>query len=234
MDLQKKYLSDVPLIALVTANTVPLYGVLFVGWDAFAVVALYWSENLIVGFYNIIKMAIVKADGPMEHLSKLFLIPFFIFHYGAFCAVHGFFVLAMFAGMAKQGKTGSSGPIADGGLFFMSLLYAVIKQLLLVMTPTQLICVGALALSHGVSFVYNFLIKNERGKADVKSLMGSPYSRIVVMHIAIIFGAFLMMVLKTPASIVIVLVIMKTYVDIKLHLHEHKKFKTRRRANVMT
>ncbi len=224
MDLQKKYLSDVPLIALVAANIIPVYGVLFVGWDAFAVVALYWSENLIVGFYNVIKMAIAKAGSLREHLSKLFLIPFFIVHYGAFCAVHGFFVLAMFSG-GQQGET--SAPAVNEGLFFMSMLYAVVKQLLLVLTPTQLVCVGALAASHGVSFVYNFLIKDERSKADVQMLMGSPYSRIVVMHLAIIFGAFLMTALKTPASIVIVLVIMKTYFDIKLHLREHKKLKAR-------
>lgn len=230
MELQKNYWSDVPLIALVAANIIPVYGVLFVGWDAFAVVALYWSENLIVGFYNVIKMAIAKAGSMREHLSKLFLIPFFIVHYGAFCAVHGFFVLAMFSG----GQQGETSVAVNEGLFFMSMLYTVVKQLLLVLTPTQLVCVGALGLSHGVSFVYNFLIKNERSKADVQMLMGSPYSRIVVMHLAIIFGAFLMIALKTPASIVIVLVIMKTYFDIKLHLREHRKLKTRRRKKVMT
>ena len=48
MDLQKKYLSDVPLIALVAANLVPLYGVLFVGWDAFAVVVLLYVLTIFV------------------------------------------------------------------------------------------------------------------------------------------------------------------------------------------
>ena len=96
MKLNSKDLTNIPLIVLVAANLIPLWGVIFWDWDAFNVVLLYWSENIVVGFYNILKMAFARVSRPAEHLGKLFLIPFFSVHYGGFCAVHGFFVLMLF------------------------------------------------------------------------------------------------------------------------------------------
>ena len=35
MKLSKKDLLDIPVISLLIANAIPLWGVLFLGWDAF-------------------------------------------------------------------------------------------------------------------------------------------------------------------------------------------------------
>lgn len=96
MRLLKKYGSNIPLLVLIGANAVPLWGVLVLDWDAFYIVLLYWAENLAIGFYNILKIAFAKVPRPAEHLGKLFLIPFFIIHYGGFTGIHGLFVLALF------------------------------------------------------------------------------------------------------------------------------------------
>jgi hypothetical protein len=45
---------------------VPLWGVLFFNWDAFYLVFLYWSENLVIGFYNILKMLLSQPLNPDE------------------------------------------------------------------------------------------------------------------------------------------------------------------------
>src|SRR5882724_7957891 len=42
--------------ALIAANALPLFGVLFLGWDTFSIVALYWTENVIIGAINVLKM----------------------------------------------------------------------------------------------------------------------------------------------------------------------------------
>ena len=84
-------LGRLPLISLLAANAIPLVGVLFAGWDAFGIVLLYWAENLAVGFYNVLKIAFVKVKDPKEHLGKLFMIPFFIIHFGGFTGGHGVF-----------------------------------------------------------------------------------------------------------------------------------------------
>ncbi len=90
MKLLKKDSLDVPIVALLAANTIPLFGVLFLGWDAFYIVLLYWTENLVIGFYNVLKMVFAAVPHPVAHMGKLFIIPFFIVHYGGFTAVHGF------------------------------------------------------------------------------------------------------------------------------------------------
>ena len=81
---------------------------------------------------------------------------------------------------------------------------------------------GIFMASHGVSFVHNFLIKGEYASTNPQKLMAQPYARIVVMHIAILAGCFLAAAFKSPLPILIVLIALKTVLDVKLHLREHK------------
>ncbi|MEZ6071191.1 MAG: DUF6498-containing protein [Pirellulales bacterium] len=53
------------VIALVIANAIPLIGVLFFSWSTFAIMALYWAENVIIGGVNVLKM-ITCAPDPDE------------------------------------------------------------------------------------------------------------------------------------------------------------------------
>jgi len=47
--------------SLILSNLIPLIGVLFFGWDVSTILILYWSENVIIGFYNIFKMAMARG-----------------------------------------------------------------------------------------------------------------------------------------------------------------------------
>ena len=98
----QKSLTNLPLISLLVANTLPVVGVLCFGWDAFAIVLLYWSENIVVGFYNVLKMAFAKVRHRRKDDGKLFMIPFFTVHYGIFTMVHGAFVVGFFKGDMDQ------------------------------------------------------------------------------------------------------------------------------------
>ena len=218
--LLKKYRLDIPLLTLIAANTIPVWGVLFLGWDAFYIVILYWAENLAVGFYNILKIAFARVPRPIEHLGKLFLIPFFIIHYGGFMAVHGLFILVLFKKSTGGFLSGNTWPCF---LVFVQMLLNVIKQAYSVMTVPMKYALAGLFLSHGVSFVDNFLLKREFASARPDKLMGSPYSRIVVMHIAIIVGAFFTFAIGSPVALLVVLIVLKTVLDVKLHLREHTK-----------
>ena len=42
--------------ALIAANCLPLFGVLFFGWDTFSIIFLYWAENVVIGAINVLKM----------------------------------------------------------------------------------------------------------------------------------------------------------------------------------
>jgi len=221
MDLQKKDLTELSVLGLIAANVLPVFGVLYFKWDAFAIVLLYWAENLVIGFYNILKMALAKVAHPIEHLGKLFLIPFFVVHFGGFAAVHGLFILLLFG----KGQSLSSG----GGqhpwpcfLIFVQLLIGVIWQVCSTIPANMKIAIAALFVSHGISFINNYILKREFASAKPKDLMGQSYSRVVVMHVAIIAGAFLSAALHSPAGILLALIALKTILDVKLHLREHR------------
>jgi uncharacterized protein YjfI (DUF2170 family) len=203
-----RYFSNIPLTALVAANAIPLFGVIFLGWDAFLIVLLYWAENLVVGFYNILKMALAAAPPQRgmpraaAHLGKLFLIPF------------------MFKNTEDKFMEGADWPCF---LVFLQMLLNVIKRAYSAIPANMKFALLALFISHGVSFVYNYLLKREFATMKLEKQMMMPYARIFVMHIAIIAGGILVGALGSPAALLFVLVVLKTILDAALHLLEHRK-----------
>jgi len=199
----------VSIVSLTAANLVPLFGAVFLGWNALYIVLLYWAENVIIGFYNILKMAFWKPKQSAGHLTKLFFIPFFTFHYGMFTFVHGVFVMALFSGAFTNHGGFSNGPS-------FALLCSVLSG-------DRIFALAALFISHGISFVSNYFVGGEYKRTSIEKLMKAPYGRIVVLHIAIILGGFITQALGQPVGVLVILIIMKIALDIKLHLMQHKK-----------
>jgi len=206
--------------ALIGANLIPIAGTIFFRWDVSFIVLLYWLENLIVGFYNILKMATLKMTDKAGHLQKLFIIPFFCVHYGGFCAIHGVFLTAFFKiGTETLSFTGSG----DwwGPLIFLQLLFSVIAKLWASRPPEMIWAVLGLFISHGISFVENYLLGGEYKKKDLRKLMHLPYQRIVVMHIAILASGIFVMQLDSPLPLMIILISLKILFDLYLHKKSH-------------
>ena len=206
---------------LMVANLLPLFGVVFLGWNAAAIVLLYWIENLIVGSINILRMILVKVESPAGQFQKLFMIPFFCVHFGGFCAVHGFFLLAFFK-IGADWKAFAPGDSWMGPLIFLQLLYSVVMQLWQSRPPGLEWPVLGLAVSHGISFVKNFLFGQEYRLLKINQIMMRPYKRIVLMHVAIIAGGALVMMLGSPVGLLCVLIFLKIGMDIWLHVKSHK------------
>ena len=200
-------------VVLLLVNLLPLGGVLFLDWDVGALVVLYWAENLVVGAYNLLKMATVA--GPMAVFPGLF----FLIHYGGFCAVHGLFILTLLLGGSPNVGDEPPWPLF---LVFVQLLVQVVEAVLAQAPPAWLLAVGGLVISHGYSFVTNFLLGGEREQATIRTLMSAPYRRIVVLHVAVIAGGFGVMALGEPLVLLLALVALKTVTDIALHRREHR------------
>jgi len=199
------------VIALVAVNLFPIFGVLYWGWEIFPIMLLYWSENVIVGFYNVLRLATCRPEEKYSWLGKIFFIPFFIVHYGGFTAGHGVFVAAIFS----QNATGYS-----GGFSPLEILRFIVENKLF-------LAIAALFVSHGYSFVANYLGKGEYEKADVQTLMMQPYRRVIVLHITIIIGGFLMMALNSPFIGLLFFILFKTFMDFGAHVKEHRKVRRR-------
>lgn len=218
-ELQKPSLS---IQALTVANLVPLLGVVFLGWDAAAIVLLYWIENLIVGSFNILRMILVKAESRGKQIQKLFLIPFFCVHFGGFCAVHGFFLLTFFK-IGADGDMFNPGAPWMGPFIFLQLLFSVVMQLWQSRPPGLEWPALGLAVSHGLSFIKNFILEQEYRMLNINEIMMRPYKRIVLMHVAIIAGGMLVMKLGSPVGLLCVLIFLKIAMDIWLHARLHRK-----------
>jgi hypothetical protein len=193
--------------ALVLANLVPLVGVVFLGWDVFVVVFLFWLENVVVGFFNLLRMLWIERGAEQFPLAKLLVMPFFLVHYGMFTAIHGVFVLVLFGGMMQRGAE-----------------FPTVQTVVDIVTRYHLwIPVLALFASHGYSFIANYVASQEYRRVTLQQLMRQPYTRVVVLHLTILFGGFLVMALKLPVVGAFLLVVLKIVVDLRAHLREHAR-----------
>lgn len=201
--------AEKPLSAwvLVVANLVPLAGVLLWGWDAFALIALFWMENVVVGIFFALRMLALDPRDLALWLAKLFMVSFFCVHYGMFTAIHGSFVFGMLGGKRYD---------VPGFLPLEPALRAA--------TDFGLwLPLGVLFASHLFSFLWNYLYRGEYQRAELAKLMTQPYGRVVVLHVAILLGGFGALALGSPVWALLVLLAMKIGLDLKAHVKEHSK-----------
>ena len=204
------------IAALVIFNLMPIFGALFFDWDISSVLILYWLENLIIGFYTLLKIAsaqgaphqpiISHISGKTKKLySKKAYFFFFIFIYGIFTAVHGGLVITFF-------RQGHLSPWEIG--------------------PALL----GLFLSHGISYRNNFIQKGEYLTASPDRQMLAPFKRVMVMHITVLIGGFLAgaagavnqiagkPIIDAALPALLILVAIKIIIDLLSHLYEHNAF----------
>jgi hypothetical protein len=106
--------------------------------------------------------------------------------------------------------------------FFIYALFAPVD----ILASTVILAVISLTISHGVSFVTNYIGHKEYEKVTLSQQMVAPYGRIVFMHITIILCGFLISLTGTNQVLLIVLVIFKIAIDVIAHLREHTKLGT--------
>jgi len=191
-------------VFLLLGNAVPLAGVLFLEWKLLSVIMIYWAESAVVGIFSIFRMLWARGK------EKPYLVPFFMFHYGFFMAGH-YVAILIFALLTGDRSMLNIGLLAP--------LYA---------DPTVLSAVAASFLSHGVFFLRNYIGGNEYLIAEADREMIRPYGRILVMHVAILASAFAIALTRfdRPVTAVVILIILKTVLDVSSHLRERRRAAT--------
>jgi hypothetical protein len=194
-------------LVLIIANLIPVAGSVFLDWNLGDVMLLYWAESAVIGFFNVCKIIVIGR------WAALFAGPFFAAHFGGFMAVHFLLIYTIFIeGVHAQGSAG--GDLAEVALLFSSLWPAL----------------AALFLSHAYSFYANFLARREYRGKTVKDQMSEPYSRIIFMQMVLIFGGGLTMVLGSPVPVLLIMIALKIFFDIKAHLKQHSGGKHKKSA----
>lgn len=199
----------VSLALLVAANLLPLAGVLLWDWDVFALLLLFWCENVIIGLFGIARM--VVAASSENTFEGLFLPVFFLVHYGGFMFGHFMVLLFMYANSFADGDT-VAGP-AD--------YYRIVIENL------SWVALIALFVSHGWSFVENFMGNREYDRITPGQAMALPYRRMMITHVALIVGGFFLIETGQPLGGLVLLILMKIALDLVFHRREHQRLGVR-------
>ena len=187
-------------IVLIAANLLPLWAVLNGAAGVGDVFVVYWFENVVVWFTSTIKILTARGGtaGIAEPTSNVPIAGFFAFHFGLFTIVHGVFsfIIAALSG----GFTG--GP------------------------RTWLLLLAAILASHLVSLGLNWFGQGEREVVSAQRAMTVPYPRMLVLHLSVIGGFFLLLGpgrldgTSNTAAPVALLCGLKTLVDVFFHVRE--------------
>ncbi len=196
------------VVSLFLSNLFPVYAIIVWKWPVFPLMLLFWIENLIIGVVNLMKIAVCSPGDLKSWAAKLFIMPFFTFHYGMFCFVHGVFLMGFFGGMFTKG---ASFPRPD------NVIQAVNDY-------NMAAPIFALAANRAFSFLYNFIFMGEYKSAAIGELMGAPYGRVVILHVTLIASGFFVMALGSPMFALATLTALKIWLDARSHVKERKGF----------
>lgn len=191
--------------ALAVASALVIaWGVLALGWPVFFVMALFWFENVVIGGFNVLRMLLSGLRmGGAGILAALAMAAFFTVHYGMFTAVHGAFVVALF-GVPELGRDAMNGGLAGPALRMVESLMA---------DRAGWLAVLAVVAVQAAAFV-QWSIATRASPTPLKELMGAPYGRIMVLHVSLIAGAFLLQAFRSPVAGVLLLVALKLAYDL--------------------
>lgn len=219
--------ASVSLIVLVAANLIVGMLALRGNWGVVQLIVLYWFEALVIGGFNALRLVVVGLFGEepfgvtlarwvsVSFGQRLLLtvigVGFFLLKFASFALV----VAASFLWASFELNSVASGPNSPGaGNWFGAAKVP--------MSPVIVILVA----SHGVSFVWNFLIGREYRTQNMPALVVWPYARMAAVSAVVVAG--LLVIALFPAAghahlAVIVFVLLKTVADALSHRWEHQR-----------
>lgn len=194
-----------PLGSLILANLWELAGVLFFGWDAFLLVAVYWAENVILGFFTLPRLALSRSamrntGRGMRFFEKALALPFFVVHYGVFTLGHGMAI----GGIARE----VSVPPGRSKYIFTWFYEGARSELL----PLW-IALGLIAWTHASALIAD-LLRGTPKERDIQDAMFAPYPRILILHVSFFAGALLLIATSAPRAFAAGLVLIKIVADL--------------------
>jgi hypothetical protein len=167
---------------LFAANLIPVIGAWFFGWDPKQIFMVYALETVIIGIFNLLKMAVVTTvrgsdtwynEGSRVQKSGIFFMLFFLVHYGMFVAIQ----TGMFVQVSGIGKDFHIG-FFDFFLHWPQYLGKDAYYMLI-----------GFFISYGFDFLWNFIRPKEYRTVSMTLLMFQPYMRIFIQQFTVILGS---------------------------------------------
>jgi len=206
-------------LSLVFSNLLVIFFAVVDGISANEVLWIYWSQSVIIGIFNFIKMITLKEfstegfkQGKKQMLptraTAISSAVFFLFHYGFFHLIYAVFLGAFSEFSHSEGSSsGTKYFLLSAGMFFISYL---------------------------IEFINSRKEQNDE-LPNIGLIMFAPYARIVPMHLTIIFGGFIgaagsIFSTNTNLVIIVLFIGIKTVVDLFTHSIDFKKLKKQAEA----
>lgn len=191
------------MLSFIAYVFIPTLGIGFFNWDWRFLLILYWLENITLGVTTVISIQrtthfnISNTDNQANGLSPLNpdrknLARFFTLHYGMFTLVHGIFIFALIAILAKDSSVSSVGVIS---------------------TPINWLEIGIVWGLMSAFQIMETRLKPPHKLPSAGHLFVAPYGRIIPLHIAIIGGIMILNFFHTPTGAAILLVVIHFIAD---------------------
>jgi hypothetical protein len=191
-------------ILILSSNSIPVAGVVFLGWDPAFIILIYWAESVIIGIFNILMMlvsGVFTSDNifrPARFAAALFLSVFFTVHYGLFMLIHALFIGVLFL----------NSHFAENADPYDSFFYNVFS-------PDRYLPPILFIAACQLYFFFAYFIRNKwYCSNEPQNFMVKPYVRVFVMQFTIIIGAFIMSATGWKLGPVIIWVASKTATDL--------------------
>jgi uncharacterized membrane protein (GlpM family) len=195
------------MLFVLLVNAVPLYGVKYLDWSIGTVLILYWLENLLIAVFTCARIALHRTltrkrghwrtgqlgtkvnDRPSTRgLLGEYAVMAFVFTFA-----HGIFVFAIVF------LIGENRPDVANWQFSADQFRVGALQMIAVLSA---------------DFVVDALSMRSRSFAWIKAYVGQRMGRVLVLHLAIIFGMWAMIASDSPLAVLYVLIGLKTLWDL--------------------
>lgn len=199
-------------ILLIVINLVPVLGVWFQGWEASRIFLFYCLETILIGIFHVFKMIIalilsnpagdekIKKKGGI-FLMGLFIVLFFILHYGIFVFVQ----TSMFFGISG---------LYDGTMFGLNI--PTLKKLL---GPEGMLMMAIFTVYYVFETTRDMVSFRISEMSDLVKMMFQPYLRIFIQQFVLIIGSIFLL-FKLGSAFILVFVLTKFYIEIFLNWNE--------------
>ena len=170
---------------LIIANMLPVYGVLFKGWNAREVFLVYCLETVIIGLFTLLKLGIAtvyrKKDwwynqGTKKLVHGTVFILFFLLHYGLFILVQ----MTLFLNITSISNNVNPS------------IFQFIFQPFRFLGTESWLMLSVFLFGYGYENLTRFILDNEYRTKPFMRIMFEPYMRIFVQQFIVLLGAFIL------------------------------------------
>jgi len=212
------------VVEMAAMTAIPVVGVAFFGWSGIQILLIYWSENAVIGLFNLLRLGLSKPvyESRADYLAAH---PWILQHYpvseevwrkahdwrvSRYPSYKEFFI-----------------PAFLGHYTFFLWTHAFLLATLVAKTPAHAwwrmfeaewslgmaLAIASLLVTHG----YRFWNEDLQGRTYTRSCPFLttifPYRRLLILHLALLLGGLAIAFFSLPALLAVLLILLKSAFD---------------------